>query len=320
MSAPSCDCLCAGIIVADHVCEPVPRMPSPGELVLTPRMDLTTGGNATNVATDLARLDRKVEIVGVVGQDAFGEFVRRTLSEAGVTCDHLSHSPAKATSGTFVINCQGEDRRFIHSIGANADFTGKELTPEIIRRGRVLYLGGFCLYDELTAENVAAAFQEARRAGVPTVLDIVIADARTAWENLLKVLPHTDYFLPNSDEAKAVTGIEDPLAQAERFREAGAGTVVITCGEEGAVLLGEETRLKAGAFPIEYLDGTGSGDAFSAGFIHGLLAEADLETCLRWASGLGASAVRAAGASTGVFTTEELTSYCEAHPLRIEPL
>jgi sugar/nucleoside kinase (ribokinase family) len=320
MSALRCDCVCAGIIVADHVCEPVLRMPAPGELVVTSRMDLTTGGNASNVATDLARLHRNVELVGVVGQDAFGDFVHQTLTEAGVSCGHLRHSPTHATSGTFVINCQGEDRRFIHSVGASADFTGRELTPELIRAGRILYLGGYCLCEELTPENVARAFAEAQKAGVPTVLDVVLADARSAWERLLPVLPHADFFLPNSDEAQAITGLEYPVAQAERFREAGAKTVVVTCGEQGAVLISDKLRLRAKAYPVDYVDGTGSGDAFTAGFIHGLLAYADLETCLRWGSGLGASCVRAAGASTGVFTAEELKTFCESQPLTIETL
>lgn len=315
-----CDCVCAGIIVADHVCEPVPRMPRPGELVLTPRMDLTTGGNATNVALDLARLGRSVEIAGVVGKDAFGDFVRQTLTEAGISCGHLSVSQTQATSGSFVINCQGEDRRFIHSIGANADFTGKEITPELIGNGRVFYLGGFCLCEELAPENVAAAFQEARRQGVPSVLDIVIADAASAWDNLEKVLPFVDYFLPNNDEAEAITGFSDPLLQADRFREAGAKTVIVTCGERGAVLLSDGVRLQASAYPIGYIDGTGSGDAFSAGFIHGLLADADLETCLCWGSALGASAVRTAGASTGVFTAQELQEFCRLHQLKIDSI
>jgi sugar/nucleoside kinase (ribokinase family) len=312
--------VCAGILVADHVCEPVSRMPASGELVLTPRMHLTTGGHASNVSTDLARLGRNVEVVGMVGDDVFGEFVRETLERAGVSCTNLRRSSTHPTSGTLVINCQGEDRRFIHNTGASADFTGKELTPELIRQGRVLYLGGYCLCKELSPENVANAFQAARNAGVTTVLDVVIADPETAWEQLRPVLPCTDFFLPNTDEAKAITGLDDPIMQAERFREAGAKCVVITCGENGAVLLSERDRLRSDVYPVDYVDGTGSGDAFAAGFIHALLAELDLEGCLRYGSALGASCVRAAGASTGVFNNAELLAFCELHPLRIEKL
>jgi sugar/nucleoside kinase (ribokinase family) len=295
-------------------------MPVPGELVLTPRMHLTTGGHASNVSTDLARLGRKVEAVGVVGEDVFGDFVRQTLTKAGVSCTHLRRSKNYPTSGTLVINCQGEDRRFIHNVGASADFTGEDLTPDLIRKGRVLYLGGYCLCPELTPENVARAFHAAREAGVVTVLDVVIADPKTAWEQLRPVLPYTDVFLPNADEAQAITGLTRPIDQAKRFRDSGAKTVVVTCGDKGAVLLSESKNLISEAYSVEYVDGTGSGDAFSAGFIHALLADADLETCLRFGSGLGASCVRAAGASTGVFTDPELRAFCESHALKMEPI
>ena len=54
------------------------------------------------------------------------------------------------------MNTRGEDRRFIHSVGANAEFTGQEMTAERIGSCRSLYVGGFCLFDTFLAENVAA--------------------------------------------------------------------------------------------------------------------------------------------------------------------
>jgi sugar/nucleoside kinase (ribokinase family) len=124
-------------------------------------------------------------------------------------------------------------------------------------------------------------------------------------------------FLPNDDEARLITGLDDPLAQAEAFRQAGAKTAVVTCGKDGAVLVSETTRLRAGSFPVEFIDGTGSGDAFVAGYIYGLLQGGDESDCLRYGSALGASCVRTTGATTGVFTTEELTAFLAQHNLPI---
>ena len=45
-----------------------------------------------------------------------------------------------------------------------------------------------------------------------------------------------------------------------------------------------------------------------------------MKICLRWGSGMGASCVQSAGASTGVFTSEELNAFCEDHPLDIESI
>ena len=88
----------------------------------------------------------------------------------------------------------------------------------------------------------------------------------------------------------------------------------------GAVLVGEKQRLKAGVFPIPFVDGSGSGDAFAAGYIHGLLQGLDAEWCLRVAAALGASSVRAVGTTTGVFTRPECEAFLKEHTLRIERL
>jgi sugar/nucleoside kinase (ribokinase family) len=164
---------------------------------------------------------------------------------------------------------------------------------------------------------VAALFRRAKGAGVTTVLDVVIPDAADYWPRLKPVLPWVDLFLPNDDEARRITGLDDPVAQAERFRSAGARDVIVTCGQGGAVLLSEHERLRAKAYAVEFRDGTGSGDAFTAGYLYGLLHDRDVETCLRFGSALGASCVRAAGATAGVFGTDELARFVRERPLAI---
>lgn len=317
MTAPPLDCLCAGIVVADHVCDPVDRLPAPGELVLARRMDLTIGGCAANVAVDLARLGRRSAVAGCVGGDMFGRFARETLAAGGVDCDGLRQVAGRDTSGTLIVNTRGEDRRFIHSIGANNDFTGTEVTAGLLKTTRVLYLGGYCLCDGLTTESTVAMFKAAREVGVSTVLDVVLPGAGDFRRRLEPVLRWTDVFLPNSDEARLITGLDDPLAQAEELRRWGAATVVITCGREGAVLVSDANRVRSGGHAVEFVDGTGSGDAFAAGYIHALLNGRDELECLRYGSALGASCVRACGATTGVFDAAELARFLELNELAV---
>lgn len=318
-AAPSpCDCLCAGIVVADYVCAPVPRVPDAGGLVMTDSVTVAIGGCASNVATDLAKLQRRVGVVGRVGDDAPGGFVREALSRAGVDTAHLLTTPGTETSGTLIVNVRGEDRRFIHAFGANAAFTGTEVSAKLVRSARVLYLGGFFLMPRLDGAAAAAMFRTAREAGVATVLDVAIPDPAGCWDQLALLLPWTDVFLPNVDEGKLVTGLADPLDQAAKFHAAGAKTVVITCGNDGAVLVTAGKKLRSGTFPIEFVDGTGSGDAFAAGFISGLLDGCGPEECVEIGSALGASCVRRAGATTGVFTRDELAAFLRSHKLPIQ--
>lgn len=320
MSAISFDCLCAGIVVADTVCRPVERFPDPGCLGLTDGISLTVGGCAANVAADLARLGRRAAIVGRVGQDVFGTAVRGMMEADGVGCEHLAESADMQTAATMIVNIAGEDRRFIHTLGANAEFTGREVTASMLERARVLSLGGYGLVDSLTAANVAAMFQSAKAAGVTTILDVVLPGPLDFETRLAPILPFTDYFLPNDDEAKLITGLDDPVAQAERFHAAGAGTVVITGGDRGAVLISDTHRLRCGVHRVDVIDNTGSGDAFLAGFIHGLLNNVDVATRLRYGSALGALCAGSTGATTGIPPADELDRFVERNPLTIETI
>ena len=316
-ATPKYDCLCAGIVVADFVCAPVTHVPAAGGLVMTGAISTAIGGCASNVAMDLAKIGRRAAVVGLVGTDLPGRFVRDELAAGGVDTTYLAETSAAQTSATLVINVRGEDRRFIHTFGANAEFDGQEITPALVRQARMLYLGGFFLMPRLSAERVVEMFRYARDAHVSTVLDVVIPDPRNCREKLDKVLPWTDVFLPNVDEARLLTGLADPLEQARLFRDAGAETVVITCGRDGAVLAGKSGTLRSGRFPVDFVDGTGSGDAFAAGYIAGLLDGCTPEKCIELGSALGASCVRRAGATTGVFTRSELDEFLATHRLPI---
>lgn len=320
IALPMLDCLCVGIAVADHICVPIDRLPRSGELLLTDRLTLSLGGHACNVSVDLAKLQVKVGITARIGDDLFGEYLRQELTRAGVHTVNLVETPGQDTSGTLIINVKGDDRRFIHTIGANGEFDGREVSAEMLQTTRVLYVGALFALPKLTASALKSLLQQARAVGVPTILDVVIPGPGDYLTTLQEVLPWTDVFMPNTDEAALITGETDPLVQAEIFRRLGARTVIITCGGDGAVVLSESDRFRSGIFRMEYVDGTGSGDAFGAGFIYGMLQGADTRRCVEIGSALGASAVRRSGATGGVFTRPELEAFLQSNRLEFRPI
>jgi sugar/nucleoside kinase (ribokinase family) len=319
MSEPS-EVLCAGIIVADHVCSPISHLPAAGELVTTDRMLLTIGGCAANVAVDLIKMGVRSAVVGRVGGDVFGRIVADLLGETGVDVSALRVSPEAETSQTLIVNVAGQDRRFIHTFGANAELRAADIPTDRLRGCRVLYLGGYLLMKNVSQEELIPVFAAARAAGVKTVLDVVTPGKAEYLARLEKILPHVDVFLPNNQEAELITGEPDPLRQAEVFHRLGARTAVVTLGAEGAVLVQEGLRLRAGVYSVPYVDASGGGDAFVAGYIYGLLHGLEAPECLRVASALGASCVRAIGTTPGVFTRPECEDFVREHTLRIERL
>src|SRR5207248_3012537 len=86
-----------------------------------------------------------------------------------------------------------------------------------------------------------------------------------------RLLPHVDVFLPNNHEAELILHERDPVRQAETFHRMGAGTAIVTLGGGGAVVVGDRVRVRAGTYPVEFVDGSGGGDAFDAGYVYGLL-------------------------------------------------
>lgn len=310
-------CLSAGILVADHLCAPIEKLPAAGELVLSDALPLAIGGCASNTAMDLARLGVDVGVVGCVGRDPFGRFIVETLQSQGIGTAGIREIEGVPTSGTLIVNVKGEDRRFIHTVGANAAFHAGDIPLDAVAGAKVLYVGGYLLMSGLRQESLLETFRQARRLGVKTVLDVVLPGPGDHWSRLEKLLSETDVFLPNTDEAAAITGRRDPVQQAEQFLAAGAGAAVITCGGEGTVLMTPRLRLRAEVFRVPFVGGTGAGDAFDAGYIMGLLLGEDPAGCLRWGSALGASCVRAIGATESVFTRQEAEAFLRQNELRV---
>lgn len=312
------DVLCAGIIVADHVCTPIAHLPAAGELVMADGMLLTIGGCAANAAVDLARMGVRVAVVGRIGGDVFGRVVTDILREANVDVSCIKTSAGIDTSQTLIVNVQGEDRRFIHTFGANREFRASDIPLNLLDQAKVLYLGGYLVLPGVTQEALAPVFAAARERGVKTVLDIVVPAKGEYLSHFDRLLPHVDVFLPNHFEGELITGEKDPLRQAAVFQRLGAGTTIITMGGEGAVLVQKDLKLRSGVYSVPFVDPSGGGDAFDAGYICGMLQGMGPEDCLRVASALGASCVRAIGTTPGVFSRAECEAFMKGQTLKIE--
>lgn len=309
--------VCAGIVVADHLCTPLDHMPKPGELIGCSHMVLNIGGGAANVSADLARLGVGVSIRARVGDDIFGRFMTESLAQSGVDTRPMIVDPGAMTSQTLIVNVRGQDRRFIHCSGANTRFTPADLDAVLDPPPKVLYVGYFLLMPGLDAEGLAERFARARAAGTVTVLDVATDGPGNYVEPLKTVLPHTDVFLPNGDESTLILGESDPQRQALAFHEMGAKRAVVTLGEHGAFSVSNDLRVRLGVYPTSYVDGSGGGDAFVAGYIAGLLeGRAELD-CLKLASAVGASCVRAVGTTAGVFNRSEADAFIRANDLSV---
>lgn len=309
--------VCAGILVADLFVPPLFHLPAAGEILVTEDFLMDCGGCAANVATCLANLGIRSEAVGKVGNDHFGDFINQSLRAKGVGTRGITSSGAHSTSKTIILPVTGEDRRYIHTVGANADFAVRDIDRAAVSSATVFYLGGFGVLPRLQSAELVDLFQFAQAQGTLLVLDVVVPVSVEPGllASLMEVLPQVDVFMPNEQEAFALTGETEPRRQAERFLAAGCGSVIITRGEHGALLMTPGETVEMPAFPVDVIDPSGAGDAFTAGFILGLVEAWSTQDSLQFACAIGASACTQLGCTTGVFTRVEAEAYVQAHPL-----
>jgi len=307
------DAVCVGILVSDLFASPIDSLPKAGELKKTEKFLQAAGGCAMNVAADLRRLGRTAALAGMVGEDMFGDFVIREAERCGIIASGVQRSSQSQTSNTVIIPVRGEDRRYLHSTGANSDFSLAGFDRSLLEGAGVLYVGGYLAMPKFNPVDLADLFHYARQRQLITLLDVIVpAGATVSLSEVEDVLPHADYFLPNDDEARRLTGCEDVRGQAETLSRLNPECcVVITRGVRGCTAKWRSEWIETPAYPVESVDESGAGDAFTAGLITGILEGWPLNRILGFASVVGASCTRALGCTDGVFSFEQAVEVLE---------
>jgi sugar/nucleoside kinase (ribokinase family) len=299
------DCILCGSCVADILCRPV-ELETPiggGRLVPIEPLQVVTGGIVCNSGVAMARLGMKTAAFSYVGRDEWGRLVRSRLEGEGMDCGTLLEHPTAATSTTVVLIDPSGERSFAHCVGAPKQMNGRLFLDhiELFARSRMTLIGYYSLMTNLESDlaEVLAAIQ---KTGCKTALDC--AGNGGTMQPLDRLLPHLDVYVPSFNEASHQTGLTDPRAILELYRNCGAaGLVGVKLGSKGALLSpspGEWIEVPAVAPPGAIVDTTGAGDCFYAGLLTGLLRGLDVASAARLGAAAGACCITALGATTGI--------------------
>ncbi|NYT93967.1 ribokinase [Salinispora sp. H7-4] len=269
-------------------------LPRPGETLLGADFVMVPGGKGANQAIGAARAGAACTFLGAIGSDAFGVTLRARITAAGVDTSQLRVAYGASGVALVMVNAEGENA-IVVSPGANATMTGltePELTA--IREADVLVA-----QLEIPVETVTEAAVAARAAGTRVVLNA--APARTVPPELFAA---TDVLVVNESEAQTFSGHgrDNPAALLELTPRA-----VLTLGVSGAWYGDRDGgRACVPAVPVETVDSTAAGDAFSAALAVGWGEGRDLVDAVRWATGAGAACVRRLGASVALPRRDEI--------------
>jgi ribokinase len=271
----------------------VERMPNTGETLLGTGYRVDYGGKGSNQAVACARLGGTVSFVAKIGTDPFGEMALGLYRDEGIDVTHVKRvADAPTGVGFIIVEASSGHNCITIDPGANEFLTAADVAEcEAAFNSSAVVLTQL----EIPATAAQAALAQGRSRGAVTVLNP--APVRTLPSSILQLV---DILTPNQSEAKVLAGI-NPAADVEAAEVArilirsGVKQVVMTLGEDGALIVTRDSSKHVAAVQMRAVDTTGAGDAFNAGLAIALASGSNLEGAVQFAVVAGGLAVTKEG-------------------------
>lgn len=272
------------------------KLPNPGETILGGEFLLNPGGKGANQAVTVARLGGKVTFIAKIGSDAFGKNSINLYSSEGINTEFIFSDPEKP-SGVALINVnESGENCIVVAPGANG-----LLSVEDIEKAKCEIESADILLMqlEIPLSVVEYSAKLAYDKGVKVILNP--APASELPNFLLKCL----YIItPNKNEAEALSGIkitdiDSAKSAATVIREKGVDTVIITMGESGAIICGDQLQ-QIPAVNVKTVDTTAAGDVFNGALSVALAEDKNIVDAVIFACKCAALSVTKLGAQSSI--------------------
>lgn len=290
----------------------VPRLPRLGETLKGHTFHLGYGGKGANQAIAAAKLGAHVTMVTKLGRDVFGEDTLKNYRAQGVDTTFVQFDDAHASGIAMIFVDDHAQNCIVIVPGAN-----DALTPDNVRAAAdaIRTADVVVCQLEVPVETTLAAFRIARAANVRTILNP--APAAPLPDELLAL---TDLCVPNEIEIEMLTGVTvTTLTEGERAARTllarRVGTVIVTLGERGALLVMNDAVEHIAPIAVKAIDPTGAGDAFIGALAVFLGERMMLRDAVRRANAIAALSVTKLGTQTSFPTRAEAEAFCRQRGL-----
>jgi sugar/nucleoside kinase (ribokinase family) len=238
-------------------------------------------GSAALCAGAASRLGLKTALLTKIGNDFFAQFALRRWRQSGIDTSYITKTENVGTSFSGVVLHKSGMWTAITYLGANGVLTFEDVKSfiELCRQSppKLLHLGGYNKLTLFLGKPAIEVLKIAKEAGLLVTFDVVW-DPEGWAINRVKVIretiSYTDVCLFNLNEAKIISGKKKLADIAKELLRLGSKVVAIKLGNQGSFIATEQEMFKAPAFKVKVEDSSGAGDAYNAGFIYGLLANA----------------------------------------------
>jgi len=289
------------------------------------------GGAPANVAVGLARLGVRAGFIGKIGDDPFGDFLRRTLVQNSVEAAHLVSEPGGRT--TLAFNATRSDGKkdifFYRNPGADVLLHPDDIVEDYIASASLLHFGSVSLTHSPSREATLRAVEIAQANGLcisydPNLRLMLWDSPADAKKWIWKAMPAADVVKLAEEEWEFITGTADLDAGSEKILKAGPRLVVVTRGEQGCYYDNGSARGYLPGFMVEPVDPLGAGDGFVAAMLAGLVAvedygslsAEDLDDLLTTANAAGALTTQRAGVIPALPTADEIRAFVRTASFR----
>lgn len=285
----------------------VPRHPQPGETILGDNYAAYPGGKGGNQAVAAARAGGSVQMLGLVGDDAFGTQLRENLEGSGVDISQVNTVPGPSGIALITVDAQGENTIVVSS-GANSLLLPDRISLNVLTTAKLILM-----QLEIPLETVQFVAETAAAEGIPVLLNAAPVEPLPN-----QLLQDIHYLIINESEANLLSEVsihtkDDALMAAQKLRQRGIQTAIITLGNQGVVWFSPEDEGYLPAHQVDVVDTTAAGDAFCGGFAACLAEGLPLEPALRFANAAGAIAVTRQGAQPSLGNRAEIEHLLQNH-------
>lgn len=290
-----------------------------GKMKLIEEASMSAGGCAHNVAADLAILGLNSALICKVGNDAFGEFLQKSLKESGVYIDGVVVDDSVNSSMSVGIIATDGERGLLHCPGTNNTFCFEDIDLSMIDDSQIVFFGGSLTMQAFDGEGAAKTMAYAKSKGCITAMD-TNWDYTGKWlESIIPVLPYVDWFMPSIEEAEQLLGTRDQVKLADGFMKLGAKNVVIKKGAKGVYVQTADGRcFEKGVYKVVCKNASGAGDAWCAGFLTGLIKGLELEECVMLGAANASNCIVETSTTEGIKSYEETLAYMRSEPCVME--
>jgi sugar/nucleoside kinase (ribokinase family) len=229
------------------------------------------GGSAANTMVAAAQLGANSFYSCKVASDETGDFFMSDLKIAGVDTNLDAGREEGITGKCISMVTPDAERTMTTNLGISETLSPNELNREALRNSTYLYIEGYLVTSPTAFEAVKETINIAKEAGVQVSLTLsdpaMVENFKASFDALAEL--GIDLIFCNEDEARLWTAASNRGEAMARLKTV-CGKVVMTCGNEGALVFdGNEETMSVGV-PTKAVDTTGAGDIFAGTFLFGL--------------------------------------------------